>query len=306
MYRFCIWLCWVSWWLPWPTLANSTLEQLAALQQLCERSDQACLHSTRQWLTSQPQGSHLWYQLQLRELDLLFRAQQDDELLRRCETLLQLQQLPDAFRARLYIYYAKLLNQRQQPQAQHYFTLAKQLLGDWQHSTQDPQGYVRLYNLELYFAERLPYAYQQLQLIADKYAQRQDPLFQYDLWNNLGHFAQKMQQPQQAIQFRKQALHWALQTAHSGVQAQAHFNLARQYSMAALWLAAAPHFATACELYQQAQDPVATQEAWLFGAEALWLTGHKPQALQQFAKVQANLLPAHRRAAFARIDQLLH
>jgi len=285
--------------------SGNTLAQLNELQRRCEHNDNACLQSTRQLLATQPKASHLWYQLQIRQLDLLFRSQQDEALWQLCESLLTQNQLPDAFRARLYIYYAKLLHQRQHPQAQAYFRRAKQLLGDWQHSTQEPQGYVRLYNLELYFTERLPFAYQQLQLIAGKYAQRQDPMFQYDLWNNLGHFAQKLLDPAAAVKQRQQALYWALQSNHTGIQAQAHFNLARQYSMAEQWQAAVPHFAKATELYLQAEDPIAIHEAWLFSAEALWRTGQPKQAHQLFAKVNAGQLPAHRQAALIEIRHLL-
>lgn len=279
--------------------------QLNELQQLCNQSNRLCLTQTELLLQQTTAQSRLWYQLTLQQLDLLFRMQRDEQLLTLTSRLVMSGGQPDFFRARLAIYHAKLLHVRQDPAAERYYQQAKQILGNWQQSSHDPQGYIRLYNLELYFSNDLEFAYQQLLLMADKYANRQDPVMQYDLHNNLGHFADKLRDSTTALSHRQHALDWAKQSTFRDMLGQAHFNLARQYTKLGQWTAALPLFQQAYQYYQTAEDPIASQEALLFGAETLWQTGQHSAAVGQFQRVDRTRLPDYRLPAYQQISQLL-
>lgn len=281
-------------------------KQLSELQQLCNQSNRVCLKQTESLLRQSTPHTRLWYQLTLQQLDLLFRMQLDKQLLKLTSSLVMSGGQPDFFRARLAIYHAKLLHIRQDPAADRYYQQARQILGNWQQSSHDPQGYIRLYNLELYFSNDLEFAYQQLLLMADKYANRQDPAMQYDLYNNLGHFADKLEGEAAALHHRQRALDWAKQVTLSDMLGQAHFNLARQYTKLGQWSAAVPLFQQAYQYYQTAEDPIASQEALLFGAETLWQTGQQTAAIKQFQQVERTRLPAYRLPAYQQISKLLH
>lgn len=280
-------------------------KQLDALQQVCSQSNQLCLQQTEFLLAQTKPNSRLWFQLTLQQLDLLFRMQLDEQLYKLTSSLVMTGGQPDFFRARLAIYHAKLLHIRQDPAAERYYQQARQILGDWQQSSHDPQGYIRLYNLELYFSNDLALAYQQLLLMADKYANRQDPVMQYDLHNNLGHFADKLHSSAAALPHRQRALDWAKQSTFRDMLGQAHFNLARQYTKLGQWSDALPLFQQAYQYYQSAADPIASQEALLFGAETLWQTGQHAAALGQFRQIDRSRLPDYRLPAYRQISQLL-
>lgn len=288
-----------------PAQARPAID-LAQLQQICLQSFPHCVAASDAALSQIQPQSRLWYEVQLLKLDAMFAQQSAAPLFALTSAFVEDESAPTAFLARIYIYHAKLLYVRgDKPQSKYYLDKAVALMSYWQQSTADPMSYIRLYNVQLYAGGNYQHGYDQLAQLEKRYQASQDAKLQYELQNNLGHFANYLQQPDIALQHRQLALHWAEKIGHPALRAEAHFNLARVSTMQGLWQDAERHFVAAFDDYRQAEEPIAQAESQLYRAETLWQLKRGAEAQQLFDKVEQSLLPAHRHPDLQRIRQLL-
>lgn len=279
---------------------------LNQLKQICLESYQHCVTDSDAALNQIQAQSRLWYEVQLLKLDAMFNQQIDAPLFALTSAFIEDETAPAAFLARIYIYHAKLLYAHEQKtQSSFYLNKAVKLMNEWQQSTADPMSYIRLYNVQLYADGNYRHSYDQLLALAQRYAQSQDPVLQYHIQNNLGHYAGYLQLPELAFQYRQQAMEWADKIGYPSLRAEAHFNYARVCSIKALWQDAERHFLVAFDEYQQAGDPIAQTESQLYRSEALWHLMRQKEAQTLFEQINQAQLPVHRKADLQRIRQLL-
>lgn len=288
-----------------PALARPAIN-LAQLQQICLQSYPRCVEASDAAVRQIQPQSRLWYEVQLLKLDAMFNQQSAAPLFALTSAFVEDESAPTAFLARIYIYHAKLLYVRgDKPQSKFYLDKAVALMNHWQQSTADPMSYIRLYNVQLYAGGNYQHSYDQLAQLQKRYQASQDAKLQYELQNNLGHYANYLQRPDKALQHRQQALHWAEKIGHPALRAEAHFNLARVSTAKGLWQDAERHFVAAFDDYRQAEEPIAQAESQLYRAETLWQLQRPAEALQLFDNLEQSLLPPHRQNDLQRIRQLL-
>lgn len=276
------------------------------LQQICLQSFPRCVDASDAALQQIQPASRLWYEVQLLKLDAMFSQQSSGPLFALTSAFVTDNSAPTAFLARIYIYHAKLLYaQDKKLQSKHYLDKAVALMSDWQQSTADPMSYIRLYNVQLYAGGNYQHSYDQLALLEKRYQASQDAKLHYELQNNLGHYANYLQQPDKALQHRQLALGWADKIGHPALRAEAHFNLARISTRIGLWQDAERHFAAAFDHYRQAEEPIAQAESRLYRAEALWQLRRPAEAIELLQQTDVTLLPLHRQPDLQRIRQLL-
>ncbi|MDZ7871367.1 MAG: tetratricopeptide repeat protein [Rheinheimera sp.] len=279
---------------------------LSQLQQICLQSYPRCVDASEAALKQIQPQSRLWYEVQLLKLDAMFSQQSADPLFALTSEFIKDKTAPTAFLARIYIYHAKLLYaQDQKPQSKFYLDKAVTLMSGWQQSTEDPMSYIRLYNVQLYAGGNYQHGYDQLAQLEKRYQGSQDARLQYELQNNLGHFANYLQQPDTALRHRQQALGWAEKMGPPALVAEAHFNLARISSRLGLWQDADRHFAAAFDHYGQAEEPIAQTESKMYRAEALWQLHRHAEAIELLRQTDLTLLPQHRQDDLQRIRLLL-
>lgn len=278
---------------------------LNQLKQLCLESYPRCVSDSDSALNQIQPQSRLWYEVQLLKLDAMFNQQSDAPLFALTSVFVEDDTAPAAFLARVYIYHAKLLHVHgRKLQSKHYLDKAVALMSDWQQSTADPMSYIRLYNVQLYADGNYRHSYDQLLALSLRYAQSQDAVLQYQIQNNLGHYAGFLQLSEPALQHRLQAMEWADKAGHPSMRAEAHFNYARVCALQHLWQDAERHFVVALDEYRQAEEPIAQAESQLYRSETLWHLDRKAEARQIFEQINLAILPVHRDADLQRIQQL--
>lgn len=285
-------------------------EQPMSLQQICQISGQPCLDALEPKLATSKKGSLSWYELTLYKLDSLFELQKDEELFALTSQLVADKRLtekaPAHFRARLYIYLAKLSYARKNTQASaHFLQQATTLLTDLHQADFNPFTMVLLLNVQMYTTGNVEQGYAALQELERKYRKSRDPVFLYELYNNLGHYSHRLNLLHESVTHRQKAL-----TVISGFKqqrriAEAHYNLARSLANIGQWHDSLPHLQQAEQLYLTQGYTLLNNLAILHQAEALWRSAQPAAARIQLNRVQAPLIPDYAQAHLQRIQQLL-
>ncbi|MCT6698379.1 hypothetical protein [Rheinheimera sp. 4Y26] len=282
----------------------------ASIQQICQISGQPCLDALEPKLASTPKGSLPWYELTLYKLDSLFELQKDQELFALTSQLVADKQLtekgPAHFRARLYIYLAKLLYARKNTQASAYFLQqATTLLADLHQADFNPFTMVLLLNVQMYTTGNDEQGYAALKALEQQYRKSKDPVFLYELYNNLGHYSHRLNLLHESVAYRQKALKAISGFKQQARIAEAHYNLARSLANIGQWRDTLPHLQQAEQLYLTQGYSLLHNLAILHQAEALWRSAQQAEARIQFSRVQKKLVPDYAQAHLQRIQQLL-
>lgn len=284
--------------------------QVQQVSQLCQVSGQPCLDALEPELAEVKKGSLYWYELTLYKLDSLFELQKDDELFTLTSHLIADKQLelksPPHFRARLYIYFAKLLYKNKNKQASNfYLQQATQLLASLHQADFNPFTMVQLINVQMYTDTNDQNGYASLQALEKQYRKSKDPVFLYELYNNLGHYSHRLKLLHESVAHRQKALA-AIEGSNQTVRiAEAHYNLARILAYTGQWAKTLPHLQTAEQLYLGEGYQVVHNLAILHQAEALWHTNQPEQAILQYHKVKLSIVPDFAQVHLTRIQALL-
>lgn len=297
---------------PVATKAATVSSQAGQLQQISDQVQQACRFSGASCLTQVEQQlqhcrphSLLWYELVLLKLDSMFTLRQEKALLNETTALLSAKDAPPAFRARLFIYHAKLLYLfNDQSQSQLFVQQAITLLDQLQQASPQFVTQLRLANLLLYM-QQYDLGYQQLRTLEQQLHQSRDLILKYDLYNNLGHFALRLEQREQERFYRQQALQMIMQIDHPAKLAEAHYNLARNYYAASQWQLAQQHFRQAQQGYQQIADLVLQNLSALYLAECQYRLGQHQQARSLLRQIRPEWIPVSSMPDYHKISRLL-
>lgn len=303
--RFAFWLCCCCCSLP--MLAADQPQQI---QQLCQVSGQPCLNAVEPELAGAKKYSLYWYQLTLYKLDSLFELQKDDELFALSSTLVADKQLehksPPHFRARLYIYFAKLLYKNKNKQASHfYLQQATQLLASLHQADYNPLTMLQLINVQMYTDTNDEAGYASLLELEKQYRKSKDAVFLYELYNNLGHYSHRLKLLHESVAHRQKALAAIQGTNQTARIAEGNYNLARILAYTGQWAKTLPYLQAAEQLYLTEGYEVVHNLAILHQAEALWHTQQPELARLQYQKVNLSLVPDYAQVHLTRIQALL-
>lgn len=296
-------------WLLWalPSQAAS-MESVQLMRQVCEQSFTECVSQVDAVLAQTESGGVFWRELMLLKLDSLFLLQQDEALMAVTNELVLRSELPEYFRARIYIYHAKeLVYHGNLLQGRHYVDKASELLQGISDSTQNPLTEIRLVNVRMYLNEDREQNYARLQSLELRYRRSHDWMMKYDLYNNLGHLSQFLDKRDEALHYRALAVDAATHTKNLFFQAEGLYNFARlRTKYQDFHPEIIPLFSQSLEKYQQLDNQIMVAHCHLFLAELYWHLQQYPQAQQQLAEVNPKLVAEYNLEHLKRIQALVH
>lgn len=274
---------------------------------VCSYSSQDCLDNIDAEIAKAEPQSALWYELTLVKLDSLFALQHSEPLWQATSKLVLDQTAPAPFRARLYIYHAKMLATNQSKlQAEHYLEKAVQLLEQMNRSAPNPMTIILLVNVQTYVRGEPFKGYETLLNLEAKFSRSHDELMKYELYNNLAHGAHFLKRFEESQQHREKALTAIQKTNNKAKLAEGHYNLARALAYREQWAAVEPHLIYAEKYYQQIGDQLLTALARMHLAESLYRQGKMQQASAMFATVDLNKVPSYVNNHLERIQALFN
>lgn len=299
---------WITalWLMSFNSVASPSVRQIShAVQSDCVYSGHNCLNQVLAQLAQTPAKTFVWYELTLLRLDSMHVLRQELELFNLTTELVKENSAPPAFLARVYIYHAKLLHAHGQPkQGQHYMQLAMELLDQLQQASPQFLTELRLANLLLYLGD-YEQGYRIVRRLENQLQRSHDYVLLYDLYNNLGHFAQALNQPNDHIYYRQQALAAVVQSNHPAFLAQAHYNLARSYYMDRQWQNAEPHFVLAHQHYLPLRDTAMVSLSTMYLAACKFNQEKYRQARELFAQVDPQKVPYSSQPEFKRVQKMI-
>ncbi len=274
---------------------------------VCSYSSQECLdHIDAEVAKAEPKSA-LWYELTLLKLDSLFALQYSDPLWEATSQLVLDQTAPVPFRARLYIYHAKMLVTKESKlQAEHYLDKAVNLLESMNRSTPNPMTTILLVNVQTYVRGEPLKGYETLLGLEVKFSRSHDELMKYELYNNLAHGAHFLKRFEESQQHREKALMAIQKTNNTAKLAEGHYNLARVLAYREQWAAVEPHLIHAENYYRQIGDQLLTALARMHLAESLYRQGKTNEAKAMFATVDLAKVPSYANNHLERIQALFN
>ncbi len=272
---------------------------------ICEYSSQQCIDQIDPEIAKAEPKSALWYELTLLKLDTLFALQYDKLLWQATSQLVLDQTSPASFRARLYIYHAKMLTFNDSKlQAEHYLDKAVKLLESLNRSAPNPLTIIRLVNVQTYVGADPLVGYETLQKLEAQFSRSHDQLMKYELYNNLGHGAHFLKRLEESQLHREKALIAIQKTTNKAKLAEGHYNLARVMAYRELWADAEPHLVHAEGYYHEIGDQLLTALARMHLSEALYRQQKVQAATSMFATVDIKKIPAYANEHLTRISAL--
>ena len=272
---------------------------------ICEYSSQQCIDQIDPEIAKADPKSARWYELTLLKLDTLFALQYDEPLWQATSKLVLDQTSPASFRARIYIYHAKMLSSKgSKLQAEHYLDKAVKLLESLNRSAPNPLTTIRLVNVQTYVGGDPLVGYETLQKLEAQFSRSHDELMKYDLYNNLGHGAHFLKRLEESQQHREKALIAIQKTTNKAKLAEGHYNLARVMAYRGLWADAEPHLVHAEGYYHEIGDQILTALARMHLAESLYRQGKTAAATTMFATVDISKIPDYAADHLTRISAL--
>lgn len=265
---------------------------IKSINTICTYSSAACLKQVNANLAVTKEDTALWYELMLFRLDSLFELAKFETLLQETTVWVEAKSVSQYFKVRVLIYHTKVLGVFKDNEKRDYFRAQVEgYLIELNENFSDPSLVVDLVNLQLYsdIAPRVPY--HMLRKLEKKFSKRYDPKFKFELYNNLGHFATRMNKYTQSIIAREQALIWAKRTESNSNIAEAHFNLARSLQADNNYVLASQHFKTSLKFYQSVAHLSHISLAKLYIALMDWRLGDIKQAKLHFSQVKLADLP---------------
>ena len=274
----------------------------------CNTEPALCLVEIQTLLTQVAPQSFQYYEYQVIHMDTLFSLAQFETLYELTSQFVAQESLPPYFKIHAYIYHTKMLQVlKKEEESKRFRVEAEQLLNEVNKNFSDPISLVKLLNLQLYsdIDPRIPY--RMLKGLAQKFQRRQLPEFKYELFLNLGHFAERVGETKQAINYRAQAVHFAHLLNSQFKLGESLFNLARSYSNHQDHQQAYQAFADSLEAARLADDQIGANLAILYLAKESLALGQHSQAKEWFKQLDnMEVLPPLRQALYLQLPQQLN
>jgi hypothetical protein len=271
----------------------------------CRFSGLHCLQHIDRFLIAAEPESIYWYELMLLKLDSLFILMRDADLYALTSKFVLKSNMPDSFKARLFIYHAKVLyGMNNKTIANDYLHQASSLLDQLNQAMPNPLTQLRLINVKLYSDGDYQSGYEQLLHLEKQLLKSHDMVLKYDLYNNLGHFTNFLKLKHDSLHYRQLAIQAIRLIDHPHKMAEAHYNLARAQSALSRWCDAETNFAAAMWFYQRIEDSTMVNLSLLYLAEAMWQQQRTLAATAIFQRLQPAKIPNSTKSSLLRIEQL--
>ncbi|MDF2179468.1 tetratricopeptide repeat protein [Aliiglaciecola sp. CAU 1673] len=286
-----------------PSMASE--EAPVDIHSLCQSSPVACIEHLPEELAKQKEGSRSWYALKIYQFDALHILERSDELKAAISPFLAMPNLPVMFSAHLYTHYAKLLSvEGDKKMTDKYLNKAINLLDENHKHFLSPMLQVQIANLELYQA-RYRQAFDRLQAVEVDHGEGGTALFQYELYNNLGHAASFLKDVDGHLKYRLKAMEWVTLLQNQQKLSEGVYNLARAYQGLEQHENALTYFSEAYQLATQAGDEVSAQMALLRLAEVSLACGQKERGKAYLQQLDESKLPETARDLWTELSGLL-
>ncbi|WP_286262570.1 tetratricopeptide repeat protein [Thalassotalea atypica] len=268
-------------------VSSSAKASDSRIHETCETNPQQCLIDIQLKLDTETYQSRVWFQYKLYQLDALFELLELDELYNEVTPWLNADDIPLKFKLAVEIYYAKLLRgKNEKEKAVFHLERAIHTLQDINEVAPDPMLEVQIANA-LNSLERYQQGYDLLKPLEDKYRNRHMPEFKHELYENLGHFAYRLGDFEQHLQYRLKAQRWAKEHSNKVQIAISTYNIARAYQMLSKYEEAFVYFAKAEEM--QAMGKHDQNMIWFRRAEMALEMSELSKAKEYFAFVDREI-----------------
>jgi tetratricopeptide (TPR) repeat protein len=252
------------------------------IHQTCKSSPSQCLVEIDQQLASVPSKSRVWFQYKLYQLDALFQLIKLKELKKELIPWIDKEDVPLRFKVSIYILYGKTIkSEGQETLGNEYLNKAIDTLYSVQEAVPDPMIIVQIANA-LNELKKYQQGYDMLISLEKKYLKRNNVMFKVELYENLGHFAYRLDKPEEHILFRVMAMGWAKQQTNGQRTAIAVYNLARAYQMTKEYLYSLDYFNQAEQHAKKAKDYHILSMIMYRCSEIHNLLGNKKKAKEYF------------------------
>lgn len=209
--------------------AQPRIVEYVDIHQTCSKSPKRCLKDINNFLNKQQRESRIWFQFKLYQLEALFQLVKFSELSAQIEPWVNREDVPLRFRINVLIYHAKILNgQGEHALGLEYMSKAVKTINDVNSQSYDPMLTVQIAN-GLNSMREYQQGYDLLKPLIDKYRNRPMAKFKHELYENIGHFAQKLNKLEEHLSYRLQALEWAKEVGNNNQTAISMYNVARAH-----------------------------------------------------------------------------
>ncbi|WP_147302698.1 tetratricopeptide repeat protein [Thalassotalea euphylliae] len=249
---------------------------------ICALSPRQCLVSTEKLLTQEPSESRRWFQYKTYQFDALFQLLDIEALARELAPWLDRDDIPLKFKISVLIYSAKTLPESQKALANQQMNQAIEVLEQINEAHRDPLIVVQIANA-LNQQGEYQRGYDMLMPLVAKYQHRYMPRFKHELFENLGHFALRLNKLGDHLEYRQLALEWARALGNNIQVAISLYNVARAYQMLSDYSNAMDYFMQAEQL--EALGPNDQNLINFRRAEMSLAQGRLDEAIEYYGKV---------------------
>ena len=258
------------------------------IHKACETNPRQCLLDISLKLNEVPYQRRVWFQYKLYQLDALFELLRLEALYEEVIPWVNADDIPLKFKISVEIYYAKLLRGNNDlKKSEVYLERAINTLQEVNEVSPDPMLEVQIANT-LNSLERYQQGYDLLKPLEDKYRDRYMPEFKHELYENLGHFAYRLGDFEQHLQYRLKAQNWAKEYSNQVQIAISTYNIARAYQMLSKYEEAFGYFDLAESM--NAMGKRDQNMIWFRRAEMALEMGDLTKAQAYFASVERNVV----------------
>lgn len=285
---------------------NAVAISKAELRQECDNYPRHCLNQLAEILPTVTVDSLQYYELKLLEFESLFALTEAEELFKQTNHYILKEDLPEYFKIKLYIYHAKSLkNLNRTEDSIRFRSQAEQLLNQVNKNFANPELLVELLNLQLYSDFDPALGLRMLQQLDKKFLRRDAPKFKFELYTNLGHFADRCNETQKSVIYREQALRFAYALKSDYKIGEALFNLGSSLDKSGDYVSAHQHFLASIEFAQRAHDEIGVNLAHLYLANVALVQGQIAEAKRWFSGLSTENLPKPRHPLFLELQTKL-
>jgi len=279
--------------LHFPTLLVSAASKELSydIHQICQSSPSRCLDEIEANLASVAFKSRVWFQYKLYQLDALYRLVKFKELNSELVKWLDIEKAPLRFQISIYILYAKVIQlEGREALGNEYLNKAVNTLMSVSKVVPDPLLIVQIANA-LNDLKKYQQGYDMLIALEEKFIKRDNIKLKLELYENLGHFAYRLDKLNEHIIFRIKANGWAKLHGNDQRIAITVYNLARAYQMTKEYPYSLDYFIQA-EYYAKKSENYFTLSMIMYRRSEIELDrGNYKKAMEYFQLIDVKPLP---------------
>ncbi len=272
--------------------ANNIISQVSST---CLFSPFDCLVTIDQVQPSLPPNSPMFFEVLQYKYEALFNLQKFNALYLETEKWIDKPELPILFQITNAIYFAKAaLDANDKVRSQQQYQFAQSLLLQMNQQYPSPIRLVQFANLQMALGEHQQ-AYELLTELAKKHPNSPDSRFMMELHGNMGHVANYLKQPKQALRHWLDTIKWAKIFGNKQQIAVVLFNLADTYARLAQFPQASEYFTKTIKIASEAGDMAKANQARYHLVQVMLKQQQECQARAVFEQIDSKQLPSNYR-----------